>query len=253
MAVKFKILTLFKEAFTSYLDSSIIKRAIEAGEIEVELVDFRDYSKNKHRKVDDTTYGGGPGMVLTVQPLYDAIKDVKEEEDLLIFLTPNGKILNQQRVIQYKKKHNSFVLVCGKYEGFDKRIFEFFKHEKLSIGDYILTGGELPAMVFLDALSRYTEALHNEASVEEESFTNGLLEYDQYTKPAEFRGEKVPDVLLSGNHAKIEEFRRKSSIINTFYNRPELLDNVVLNKDEHRLINKLKNSINKMEDEDKNG
>jgi tRNA (guanine37-N1)-methyltransferase len=254
VAVKFKILTLFKEAFTSYLDSSIIKRAIDTGEIEVELIDFRDYSINKHRKVDDTTYGGGPGMVLTVQPLYDAIQDVKEEEDLLIFLTPNGKLLNQQNVIRYKKDYEGFVLVCGKYEGFDARIFELFsEHEKLSIGDYILTGGELPALVFLDAVSRYTDVLHNDASVEEESFTNGLLEYDQYTKPAEFMGKKVPEILLSGHHAKIEEFRRKSSIINTFKNRPELLDNVVLNKDEHRLINKLKNSNNKTEADEKNG
>ncbi len=242
MAVKFKILTLFKEAFYSYLNSSIIKRGVEAGEIIVELIDFREYSKNKHKKVDDTTYGGGPGMVLTVQPLFDAINDIKEDGDLLIFLTPNGKLLNQERVVEYSKSYDSFILVCGKYEGFDARIFEMFENERLSIGDYILTGGELPAMIFLDAVSRYYDILHNKDSVMEESFSNGLLEYDQYTKPSEFEGEKVPDVLLNGHHAKIEEFRRKSSIINTYKNRPELLKKIKgkLSVEEQKLIKKLK-------------
>lgn len=243
MAVKFKILTLFKEAFSSYLNSSIIKRGVEAGEIIVELIDFRDYSKNKHRKVDDTTYGGGPGMVLTLQPLYDAIKDIKEENDLLIFLTPNGKLLNQKRIVEYSKNYDSYILVCGKYEGFDARIFEMFENERLSIGDYVLTGGELPAMIFLDAVSRYYDILHNEESVVEESFSNGLLEYDQFTKPSEFEGMKVPDVLLNGHHAKIEVYRRKSSIINTYKNRPELLKKIEgnnLSVEDKKLITKLK-------------
>ncbi len=251
MAVKFKILTLFKEAFYSYLNSSIIKRGVDAGEIIVELIDFREYSKNKHRKVDDTTYGGGPGMVLTVQPLFDAINDIKEDGDLLIFLTPNGKLLNQERVVDYSKSYDSFILVCGKYEGFDARIFEMFDNERLSIGDYVLTGGELPAMIFLDAVSRYYDILHNKDSVVEESFSNGLLEYDQYTKPSEFEGKKVPDVLLNGHHAKIEEFRRKSSIINTYRNRPELLKKIkgTLSVEEQKLIKKLKDGSYNVEND----
>ncbi len=251
MAVKFKILTLFKEAFYSYLNSSIIKRGVDAGEIIVELIDFREYSKNKHRKVDDTTYGGGPGMVLTVQPLFDAINDIKEDGDLLIFLTPNGKLLNQERVVDYSKSYDSFILVCGKYEGFDARIFEMFDNERLSIGDYVLTGGELPAMIFLDAVSRYYDILHNKDSVVEESFSNGLLEYDQYTKPSEFEGKKVPDVLLNGHHAKIEEFRRKSSIINTYRNRPDLLKKIkgTLSVEEQKLIKKLKDGSYNVEND----
>ena len=251
MAVKFKILTLFKEAFYSYLNSSIIKRGVDTGEIIVELIDFREYSKNKHRKVDDTTYGGGPGMVLTVQPLFDAINDIKEDGDLLIFLTPNGKLLNQERVVDYSKSYDSFILVCGKYEGFDARIFEMFDNERLSIGDYVLTGGELPAMIFLDAVSRYYDILHNKDSVVEESFSNGLLEYDQYTKPSEFEGKKVPDVLLNGHHAKIEEFRRKSSIINTYRNRPDLLKKIkgTLSVEEQKLIKKLKDGSYNVEND----
>lgn len=222
MAVRFKILTLFKEAFESYLNASIIKRGIEAGSVSVDLIDFREYSTNKHRKVDDTTYGGGPGMLLTCQPLYDAIEDVKEEGDMLIFLTPNGKLLDQKAVIDFAE-YDSFVLVCGRYEGFDARIFSCFDHIKLSIGDYVLTGGELPAMIFLDAVSRYKDILHNKGSLDEESFSNGLLEYDQYTKPAQFKGLDVPEVLMNGHHAKIQEFRHKSSIKNTLINRPDLL------------------------------
>ncbi|MFW5800381.1 MAG: tRNA (guanosine(37)-N1)-methyltransferase TrmD [Spirochaetota bacterium] len=246
MAVKFKILTLFKEAFDSYLNSSIIKRGIEAGEIEVELIDFRDYAKNKHKKVDDNPYGGGPGMLLMLQPLYDAITDIKEENDLIIFLSPNGKLLNQKRVIEYSK-YDSFILICGKYEGFDARIFKFFEHEKVSIGDYILTGGELPAMVILDAVSRYKDILHNKSSVDEESFSNnGLLEYNQYTRPREFKGESVPEVLLNGNHAEIEKFRKKSSIINTLKNRPELIENNKqrLSEEEIDLIKNIKKEYN---------
>lgn len=241
MAVKFKILTLFKDAFTSYLNSSIIKKGIEAGILQIEIIDFRDYTKNKHRKVDDTTYGGGPGMLLMVQPLYDAIKEIKKENDLLIFLTPMGKLLNQQGVIKYSK-YDSFILICGKYEGFDARIFKLFEHEKISIGDYVLTGGELPALIFLDAVSRYKNILHNEGSIIEESFTNGLLEYDQYTKPREFMSKKVPEVLLNGNHAEIIKFRRKNSIKNTFKYRPELLKKSELNlsKEELRYIKELK-------------
>ncbi len=250
MAVKFKILTLFKEAFTSYLESSIIKRAIEEKKVFIELFDIRDYSTNKHKKVDDTVYGGGPGMLLTLQPLYDAISDVKKDDDLLIFLTPEGQLLNQQKVINYSNECDSFVLVCGKYEGFDARIFKFFDHHKISIGDYILTGGELPALVFIDAVSRYNDALQNDESVGEESFVNGLLEYDQYTKPAEFMGEKVPEVLLSGHHANIQEFRRKSSIVNTYKNRPEMLESAELSRNEHKLVDELRKQIrNKTEAE----
>lgn len=245
MAVKFKILSLFKDSFYSYLNSSLIKRGIDSGHIIIEIVDFRDYTTNKHRKVDDTIYGGGPGMLLTVQPLYDAINDIKEENDLIVFLTPNGKLLDQNKIVTLSNNFDSFILICGKYEGFDARIFNFFEHEKISIGNYILTGGELPALIILDAISRYKGILHNEDSVKSESFTEGLLEYDQYTKPRIFKNEKVPEVLLNGNHAKIEQFRKKSSIINTIKYRPELLEKVMFtfNEDEKKLIEKLKSEI----------
>ncbi|MDH4127994.1 MAG: tRNA (guanosine(37)-N1)-methyltransferase TrmD [Spirochaetota bacterium] len=232
----FRILTLFPERFQPYLSTSIIGRSIRDNKIEVSLINFRDFSNNKHHKVDDTTYGGGPGMVLQCEPLYKAIKSVYTSNSKLIFLTPQGKLFKQSKAWKLTKE-KEIILVCGSYEGFDQRIFELFDHETLSIGDYVLTSGELAALVVLDSITRLLDnVLHNPNSLENESFTQGLLEYDQYTKPDDFLNLKVPEVLLSGDHHKIELWRKKNSLINTIKNRPDLLEKAILSISDIELL-----------------
>lgn len=226
----FHILTLFPEALESYLSSSIIGRSIQEKKIEVNLINFRIFSKSKHKRVDDTTYGGGPGMLLQCDPLYKAINSVYTNNSKVLFLSPGGIHYTQNKAVELAHE-KEIILVCGFYEGFDARIFKLFDHEIISIGDYILTNGNLAALILVDSISRIkSEVLLNENSLDEESFSNGLLEYDQYTKPEEYQGLKVPDVLLSGHHKKIEEFRRKSSLHNTLKYRPELIEKQNLNK-----------------------
>ncbi|GMT48639.1 MAG: tRNA (guanine(37)-N(1))-methyltransferase [bacterium] len=228
----FRILTLFPEALDPYIHSSIIGRSVQEKQIEVSLINFRDFSGNKHARVDDTSYGGGPGMVLQCDPLYKAIKSVHTKTSKLVFLTPQGTLFNQQKAVELAQE-DELILVCGHYEGFDHRIFDLFNHEKISIGDYILTNGGLGALVLLDCVARtVNEVLNNPESLTEESFSNGLLEYSQYTKPSEFMGLKVPDVLLGGHHKEIEQWRRRSSLINTLRNRPELIEEHILNWDD---------------------
>ncbi len=228
----FRILTLFPEVLDPYIHSSIIGRSVEEKQIEVSLINFRDYSNNKHKKVDDTNYGGGPGMVLQCDPLYKAIKSVHKEGSKLIFLTPQGTLFSQQKAEELAQE-DELILVCGHYEGFDHRIFELFDHEKISIGDYILTNGGLAALVLVDCVARTkNEVLNNPESLTEESFSNGLLEYSQYTKPSEFMGIKVPDVLLGGHHKEIERWRRRNSLVNTLKTRPELLEDAMLSWDD---------------------
>ncbi|HEO65844.1 MAG TPA: tRNA (guanosine(37)-N1)-methyltransferase TrmD [Spirochaetes bacterium] len=228
----FRILTLFPEVLDPYIHSSIIGRSVEEKQIEISLINFRDYSDNKHNRVDDTSYGGGPGMVLQCDPLYRAIKSVHKDGSRLIFLTPQGSLFNQQKAEELAQE-DELILVSGHYEGFDHRIFELFDHEKISIGDYILTNGGLAALVLLDCVARTkNEVLNNPESLTEESFSNGLLEYSQYTKPSEFMGIKVPDVLLGGHHKEIERWRRRSSLVNTLKTRPELLEDVALSWDD---------------------
>ncbi len=228
----FRILTLFPEALDPYIHSSIIGRSVQEKQIEVSLINFRDFSSNKHARVDDTSYGGGPGMVLQCDPLYKAIKSVHKETSKLVFLTPQGSLFNQQKGVELSQE-DELILVCGHYEGFDHRIFDLFNHEKISIGDYILTNGGLGALVILDCVARtVNEVLNNPESLTEESFSNGLLEYSQYTKPSEFMGLKVPDVLLGGHHKEIERWRRRNSLINTLKTRPELIEEHVLNWDD---------------------
>lgn len=223
--MKIDVLTLFPEFINSIREYSIIKRAIEEERISLSSLNIRDFSKNKHKKVDDYSYGGGPGMLMTPQPIADSIKHVKKSNSHLIYLSPRGSKLNQEKVKELSNL-NHLIILCGHYEGIDQRIIDKYVDEEISVGDYILTGGELPAMVLIDSVSRMLPGvLGNEISSEIESFTDDLLEYDQYTRPEEFEGMQVPEVLLSGNHKLIEEFRKNSSLENTKRKRPDLLKN----------------------------
>lgn len=237
--MKFNVLTLFPEMFSS-LDESIIGRSKEKGLIDINLINIRDFSKNKHKKVDDTPYGGGAGMVMEPTVVYDAFKSIKDEKTKVIYLSPQGKTLNQQKV-QDLAKEESITLLCGHYEGIDQRVIDTIVDEEISIGDYVLTGGELPAMVLIDSVSRYIEGVLKEESIKEESFTNGLLEYPQYTRPEMFLDKRVPEILLSGNHQKIDEWRRNQSIINTYIKRPDLLKEINLSEKEQKMLEEYKN------------
>ena len=237
--MKFNVLTLFPEMFSS-LDESIIGRSKGKGLIDINLINIRDFSKNKHKKVDDTPYGGGAGMVMEPTVVYDAFKSIKDEKTKVIYLSPQGKTLNQQKV-QDLAKEESITLLCGHYEGIDQRVIDTIVDEEISIGDYVLTGGELPAMVLIDSVSRYIEGVLKEESIKEESFTNGLLEYPQYTRPEMFLDKRVPEILLSGNHQKIDEWRRNQSIINTYIKRPDLLKEINLSEKEQKMLEEYKN------------
>ncbi|SJS50454.1 tRNA (guanine-N(1)-)-methyltransferase [Clostridioides difficile] len=209
-------MTLFPEIFNSYMDESIMKRAVEKGIIEVHIYNIRDFSDNKHKKVDDYPFGGGAGMVMTPQPIYDTYKHIITTHNInnpsVIYLTPKGKVYNQSIAKQLSLKED-IILLCGHYEGIDERIIDLIVTDEISIGDYVLTGGELPALIMIDSISRLIPGvLNQEESFEEESFKDNLLEYPHYTRPRDFEGLKVPEVLLSGNHKKIDEWRREESI-----------------------------------------
>ncbi len=220
--MKIDILTLFPEMFTP-LKSSILKRAQDKNLIEINVINFRDFAQNKHKQVDDTPFGGGDGMVLMCQPIFDCINSIKTENSKIIYMSPKGKTLKQSFVKDYLN-YEHIIILCGHYEGVDQRVIDYFNMEEISIGDYVLTGGELPSMVFVDCLSRLIpQVLHNDHSSVDESFSDNLLEYPQYTKPAEFNGLKVPEVLLSGNHKEIEKYRKEKSLEITRKNRPDLL------------------------------
>lgn len=220
--MRIDVLTLFPEMFQA-LNSSLIGKAIEKGAFEFNVVDIREFSKDKHKKVDDYIFGGGDGMLMACQPLYDAIMSVKRENSHTIYLSPKGKVL-KQGIVKSLSSYEHLILICGHYEGIDERIIEMCVDEMVSIGDYILTGGELPAMVLIDSILRYVpNVLGNENSVCDESFSDNLLEYPQYTRPYEFMGKKVPDVLISGNHAEIKKWRENQKIIETEKYRPDLL------------------------------
>lgn len=222
--MKIDILTLFPSMFDGFLENSIIKRAILDKKVEVNIINIRDYSKDPHKKVDDYAFGGGAGMVLRVDVLYDAIMDLKKEDSKVILLSPQGKTYHQKKAYELRcEKH--LILVCGHYEGFDERILSFVD-EEISIGDYILTGGEIPAMIISDSVIRLLDGVIQEESHLKESFENNLLDYPVYTKPKSFKGLDVPEVLLSGNHEKIEQYRREMQIKKTKEKRPDLLDGV---------------------------
>lgn len=219
--MKIDILTLFPKMFDGFLSESIIKRAINNDKVEINVIDFRKYSTLNNSQVDDTPYGGGAGMVLMCEPVVRAIEDLKKDDSLVILTCPQGKVYNEKIALDLSdKKH--LIIVCGHYEGYDERIRSFVDLE-ISIGDYILTGGEIPAMAITDSIVRLLPGVINKESYVEDSFTNDLLDYPTYTKPADFRGMKVPEVLLSGNHAKINEYRKQEQIKRTGERRPDLL------------------------------
>ncbi len=222
--MKFDVLTLFPEMF-EILNQSIIGKAKEKELININLINIRDFSKDKHKKVDDTPYGGGAGMVIRPDVVYEAYKSIPNIENAkVIYMSPQGNILNQKKV-EDLSKNKHLVILCGHYEGIDQRVLDKIVDEEISIGDYVLTGGEIPAMVLIDSVSRYVEGVLNQESVKEESFSNGLLEYPQYTRPEIFEGEKVPEILLSGHHQNIEKWRNDKSLEITKNKRPDLLKN----------------------------
>ena len=219
--MKFDVLTLFPEMF-DVLNYSIIGKAIEKKLIDVNITNIRDFSKNKHKKVDDTPYGGGAGMVIRPDVVMDSYNSVKTENSKVIYLSPQGKTLNQKKVEELSKSSH-LILLCGHYEGIDQRVIDKIVDEEISIGDYVLTGGEIPALVLIDSISRYIDGVISKDSVKEESFSQGMLEYPQYTRPESFEGEKVPEVLLSGHHANIKKWRKEQSLKITKSKRPDLL------------------------------
>ena len=219
--MKFDVLTLFPEMFEP-LKQSIIGKAIEKKLIELNLVNIRDFSKDKHKKVDDTPYGGGAGMVMRPDVVYEAYQSVKQDQAKVIYMSPQGKKLNQQ-IVENLSKESHLIILCGHYEGIDQRVLDEIVEEEISIGDYVLTGGEIPAMVLIDSVSRYVEGVIKQDSIQEESFSNGLLEYPQYTRPEIFQGKAVPEILLSGHHQNIEKWRKERSLEITKKKRPDLL------------------------------
>lgn len=220
--MRIDILTLFPEMFQTFKTESIIKRAIEKDLVEINIIDFRKYSKDPHQKVDDTPYGGGSGMVLMCQPIYDCIESIKKENSKVIMLTPDGT-LYKQKIAYDLAQEKHLILLCGHYEGFDERIRNIVDME-ISIGDYVLTGGEIPAMVVSDSVIRLVDVVIDKNSHLVDSFNDSLLDYETYTKPYDFRGMKVPDVLISGDHKKIDDFRRNSRYNRTKDRRPDLLE-----------------------------
>ena len=219
--MKIDILTLFPNMFEGFLNESIIKRAINKKLIEINIINFREFSKLNNNQVDDTPFGGGPGMVLMLEPIVDCLESIKTLDSKIILMSPQGKTYNQKKAYELKNEKH-LIIICGHYEGFDERISNFID-EEISIGDYILTGGEIPAMAISDSIIRLIDGVIKKESFLEESFKDNLLDYPVYTKPRNFRDLKVPDVLLSGNHQKIEEWRKKAQIKNTKEKRNDLL------------------------------
>lgn len=244
--MKFDILTLFPEMFEP-IKQSIIGRATEKNIIEINLVNIRDFSKDKHKKVDDTPYGGGAGMLMRPDVVYDCYNSVKSNNSKLIYLSPQGNRLNQAKVEQLSKEEH-LIILCGHYEGIDQRVIDKIVDEEISIGDYVLTGGELPAMVLVDSVSRYVSGVLKENSISEESFSNGLLEYPQYTRPEVFEGMEVPEVLKSGHHKNIDNWRREQALKRTFEKRPELLEQAELSEKDKKFIKELKKDFKKKEE-----
>lgn len=241
--MRIDILTLFPEMCNAYLNESIIGRARKAGKVEIECTDIREYTKDKHRRVDDTPYGGGMGMIMQVEPVYDCYSAICEKlgtKPHLIYLTPQGKTLTQKRVRELSKMEN-IALLCGHYEGIDERVIEELQPEEISVGDYVLTGGELPALILADSVSRMLPGvLSDDECFEEESHYSSLLEYPQYTRPYEWKGRKVPDVLLTGHHANVDKWRRQQSLKRTYERRPDMLQNAELTEEDEKYLSDIK-------------
>ena len=245
--MQFHILTLFPEMVENGLQTSILGRAIQKGLIGIHAVNIRDYTQDKHNKVDDYPYGGGAGMLMQAQPVYDAWKAVAKPAEgkkpvRVLFMSPQGKTFSQEMARELAQEEE-LIFLCGHYEGIDERVLEEIVTDYVSIGDYVLTGGELPAMVMVDVISRLVPGvLHNDVSAEFESFQDHLLEYPQYSRQEEWHGKKVPPVLLSGHHANIEKWRREQSILRTWKNRPDLLEKAVLTEAEEEFLKKNQNN-----------
>lgn len=241
--MKIEVLSLFPEMFAGVFGSSILKKAAEKGSVSYEVVNFREYADNKHKTVDDYPYGGGAGMVLKPQPVFDAVNALKErasQRPRVVLLCPQGETFSQKKAEELAAEEH-IIFICGHYEGYDERIREHIVTDEISIGDYVLTGGELGAMVVIDAVVRLLPGvLGNEDSPVMDSFSSGLLEHPHYTRPADFRGMKVPDVLLSGNHKDIEEWRMKQSILRTLERRPDLLESFPLTDEQKKWLESYK-------------
>ncbi|MGN1329578.1 MAG: tRNA (guanosine(37)-N1)-methyltransferase TrmD [Eubacterium sp.] len=241
--MRIDILTLFPDMCNAVLNESIIGRARKSGKVEINCIDIRDYTLDKHRRVDDKPYGGGMGMVMAPQPIYDCFQSLCSEagdKPHLIYLTPQGKTLTQERVKELSRLGH-IALLCGHYEGIDERVIEELRPEEISVGDYVLTGGELPALIVADSVSRMLPGvLSDDECFEEESHYNSLLEYPQYTHPAEWNGREVPEVLLSGHHANVEKWRREKSLERTFKRRPDMLEKAELTKKDREFLSNIK-------------
>jgi tRNA (guanine37-N1)-methyltransferase len=256
--MQFEVFTLLPEVFPPYLESSILKRAVQRGLIDVRVHNIRDYTHDKHHTTDDTPYGGGGGMVMKPEPVFEAVESVLglalhprllgtplsppqlDPKIPIILLTPQGRVFNQ-RIAEELSAHERMALLCGRYEGVDERVREHLVTDEISIGDYVLTGGELPALILIDAVSRLIPGvLGDPTGAEDDSHSMGLLEYPHYTKPAEFRGWKVPDILLSGDHAKIDKWRREQALLRTYSKRPDMLENADLSESDKKFIENLK-------------
>ena len=249
--MQFEVFTLLPEVFPPYLESSILKRASERGLIDVRIHNIRDYTHDKHHTTDDTPYGGGGGMVMKPEPVFEAVETVlglnppsdKPVAVPVILLTPQGRVFTQ-RVAEELSRHERIALLCGRYEGVDERIRTHLVTDEISVGDYVLTGGELPALTIIDAISRLIPGvLGDPTGAEDDSHSMGLLEYPHYTKPPEFRGIKVPEVLQSGNHAKIDQWRREQALLRTYKKRPDMLEKVVLNEKDLKFIDLIKSNL----------
>jgi len=249
--MQFEVFTLLPEVFPSYLETSIIKRARERGLISVRVHNIRDYAHDKHHTTDDTPYGGGGGMVMKPEPVFEAIETALELDTNptspqpdpnipIILLTPQGRVFDQS-IAQELSQHEHILLLCGRYEGIDERIREHLVTDEISIGDYVLTGGELPALILIDAIARLLpDVLGDPTGAQDDSHAMGLLEYPHYTRPPEFRGWKAPDVLLTGDHKKIDKWRREQALLRTFNKRPDMLEKTELTKEDLKFVESLK-------------
>lgn len=244
--IRFDVLTLFPDMFRAVLGDSIINRAAEKGIIELNFIDIRDFTKNKHRKVDDYPYSGGGGMLMAAQPIYDAYQSIVKDLDykpFTVYMSPQGKVFTQKTAVELSE-YKHIVILCGHYEGVDQRVLDMIVDAEISVGDFVLTGGEIPAMAVIDAVSRMIPGvLSNENSYSDESHFSGLLEYPQYTRPEEFMGVRIPDVLISGHHANINKWKRQEALRNTLKKRPDMLEKAELSKEDLEFLESIKKGM----------
>lgn len=241
--IRFDVLTLFPDMFRAVLGDSIINRAVEKGIIELNFIDIRDFTENKHRKVDDYPYSGGGGMLMAAQPIYDAYQSIAKNLDykpFTVYMSPQGKVFDQKMAVELSE-YKHIVILCGHYEGVDQRVLDMIADAEISLGDFVLTGGEIPAMAVIDAVSRMIPGvLANENSYSDESHFSGLLEYPQYTRPEEFMGVKIPEVLISGHHANINKWKRQEALRNTLKKRPDLLEKAELTEEDITFLDSIR-------------